>query len=188
MPRRLIRRYLPAPERIIHHPSLRFMSKRLADPNLWHLHRRSAAGAVFWGLWCAMLPMPFQMLPAAIAAILFRVNLPLTVVLVWTSNPLTFIPLVWVALWLGCHLLGVPMPSGGELRLMVGELRSLVGGPPAASAHLGLYIEPFLLGAMVLGFLAGGTGYLLMRLYWRWHVVTAWRKRQAKRLAARAAG
>lgn len=192
MPKRLIRRYLPAPERIIHHPVLRFMGKRLADPGLWHLHRRSAAGAVFWGLWTAMMPMPLQMLLAATLAILFRVNLPLTIVLTWVSNPVTAIPLVWVAYWLGSLFLGMPMLSGEELRQVLNDLAIIIGqwfgGRETAVTQLGRYVEPFLLGAMTLGFLSGTLGYVLMRLYWRWHVVTAWRKRQARRQEARAAG
>ncbi|MFZ5561127.1 MAG: DUF2062 domain-containing protein [Pseudomonadota bacterium] len=192
MPKRLIRRYLPAPERIIHHPALRFMSKRLADPGLWHLHRRSAAGAMFWGLWCAMMPMPGQMLLAATLAIFFRVNLPLTIVLTWVSNPLTAIPLIWVAYWLGSLFLGVPMLSGAELRHVLNDLTIVVGGwfggAQAAPTNLGKYVEPFLLGAMTLGFLSGVLGYVLMRAYWRWHVVTAWQKRQARRQQAGSAG
>lgn len=185
MPKRLITRYLPAPERIIHHPMLRFMSKRLAEPGLWHLHRRSAAGAVFWGLWCAMLPMPLQMLPAAALAIFFRVNLPLTILLVWVSNPLTLLPLMWVGYWLGSSLLGMPMASGAELGQFLNELTRVLGhwvgyGQPVTT-HFARYLEPFLLGTMVLGFLAGSLGYVLMRLYWRWHVLNAWKRRQRKR-------
>jgi uncharacterized protein (DUF2062 family) len=192
MPKHLIRRFLPAPERIIHHPALRFMGKRLADPGLWHLHRRSAAGAMFWGLWTAMMPMPLQMLLAATLAILFRVNLPLTIVLTWVSNPLTAIPLVWVAYWLGSLFLGIPMVSGEELRQVLNDLAIVIGhwfgGRETAATQLGKYVEPFLLGAMTLGFLSGVLGYVLMRLYWRWHVVSAWRKRQARRLTAGTAG
>lgn len=192
MPKRLIHRYLPAPERIIEHRLLRFMGTRLSDPGLWHLHRRSAAGAVFWGLWCAMLPMPFQMVPAALLALLFRVNLPLTIVLVWVSNPLTLLPLMWVALWLGCQLLGLPMASGAELGAFVDEVTQVLGhwmgmGRGAATPVLSRYLEPFLLGTQVLGFLCGALGYVLMRLYWRWHVLSAWRRRQARRRSDAAA-
>lgn len=190
MPKHLIRRYLPSPERIIHHPALRFMGKRLADPSLWHLHRRSAAGAAFWGLWSAMMPLPFQMLLAATLAIFFRVNLPLTIMLTWVSNPLTAIPLIWTAYWLGSSLLGLPMISGMELREVLGRLGSTIGhwfgGAESAATDLGRYVEPFLFGAVMLGFLAGLLGYVLMRLFWRWHVVSAGRRRQARRASASA--
>lgn len=187
MPKRLIRRYLPHPDKIIQHRSLRFMSKRLADPSLWHLNKRSAAGAVFWGLWCAFLPMPLQMLPAAAAAILFRVNLPLSVVLVWVSNPLTMIPLIYVAYFVGSQLLGMPMPNSAEIGQLVTYLGGLVeamfsGESPAHQDVLSRHIEPLLLGTLVTGCLFASTGYVLMRVYWRWHVVRAWRKRQQKRL------
>lgn len=188
MPKHLIRRYLPHPDRIIHHRSLRFMSKRLADPSLWHLNKRSAAGAAFWGLWCAFLPMPLQMLPAAAAAILFRVNLPLTVVLVWVSNPLTMIPLIYVAYFAGSQLLGTPMPSSEEIRQLVTYLGDVIqgmfsGNAPASEEMLSRHLEPLLLGTLVTGFLFACCGYVLMRIYWRWHVVSAWKKRQRRRAA-----
>ena len=188
MPKNLIRRYLPHPDRIIHHRSLRFMSKRLADPSLWHLNKRSAAGAVFWGLWCAFLPMPLQMLPAAAAAILFRVNLPLSVLLVWVTNPLTMIPLIYLAYFLGSQLLGTPMPDGEEIRHLVTYLGDVVqgmfsGNAPASQKMLSRHLEPLLLGSLVSGLLFACCGYVLMRVFWRWHVITAWRKRQRRRAA-----
>ena len=69
MPRKFLRKYLPDPMRIQEHKHLRMFGQRLADPNLWHLNRRSIAGGTAIGLFCAMLPMPFQMLPAAALAI-----------------------------------------------------------------------------------------------------------------------
>lgn len=190
MPKHIIRRYLPDPEKIIQHKGLRFLGHRLADPNLWHLNRRSASGAMFWGLWCAMLPMPMQMLPAAAAAIFFRVNLPLCIVLVWVSNPLTLLPLIYVALFIGSRLLGVPMPSSTELHGMVSYLGERIEGlfnddVVYTQVNLSQHVEPFMLGALVTGFLGGCIGYVLMRLYWRWHVVHAWQKRaEARRLTA----
>lgn len=188
MPKRLIRRYLPHPDKIIHHRSLRFMGKRLADPSLWHLNKRSAAGAAFWGLWCAFLPMPLQMLPAAALAILFRVNLPLTIVLVWVSNPLTMIPLIYVAYYVGSLLLDVPMPTASEIGQLVNYFGEWVEGlfsgtSPAEHGMLARHVEPLLLGTLVTGFLFACTGYVVMRLYWRWHVLSAWKKRQQKRLS-----
>jgi len=178
MPKHLIKRYLPDPERIARYPGLGLLGKRLGDPSLWHLNRRSAAGAVFWGLWCAMLPIPGQIVVAAGLAMFFRVNLPLCMALVWSSNPLTLIPLAWLAYLIGSHMLGVPMLSGSELASVLGQLFS--GG----SQHLAQHIKPLVVGAIMLGFMLGCAGYVAIRLFWRWHVLTAWKKRQAKRRAA----
>ena len=49
MPRRTIRRLLPKPHAIRDHKSLRLVSARLHDPNLWHLNRHSVSVAAFAG-------------------------------------------------------------------------------------------------------------------------------------------
>ncbi len=176
MPKQLLRRYLPEPERLSQHPSLRFLGKRLADPSLWHMNRRSAAGAVFWGLLCSMLPIPLQMGLAAGLALLFRVNLPLTIALVWTSNPFTLLPLLWLACRVGTHMLGLPMPGMTELGHWISSL-----GSDSASPSLSRYLAPVALGAVSVGFVMACTGYVLMRLFWRWHVARAWQQRQEAR-------
>ncbi|MFW6343056.1 MAG: DUF2062 domain-containing protein, partial [Halothiobacillaceae bacterium] len=76
---------------------MRVFGSRLQDGNLWHLNRRSVSGGVAVGLFSAFVPIPFQMVLAAGLAILLRVNLPLSVVLVWITNPITIVPLLWVA-------------------------------------------------------------------------------------------
>ncbi|SIQ68664.1 DUF2062 domain-containing protein [Aeromonas hydrophila] len=45
MPKRLIQRWLPDPATLKEHKHLRLFGKLLLDANLWHLNRRSAAGA-----------------------------------------------------------------------------------------------------------------------------------------------
>jgi hypothetical protein len=98
MPRRLLRRYLPDHRRIREHRHLQFFGDRLHDPNLWHLNRRSVAGAMGVGVFVALLPTLGQMAVAAAAAIWLRVNLPLAVAMVWITNPLTMPPIFFFQL------------------------------------------------------------------------------------------
>ena len=93
MPRKFFQRFLPHPATIKENKSLRIFGNWLHDPDLWHLNRRSVAGAFAVGLFFAWMPVPFQMLLAAGAAIWLRTNLPLSVVTVWISNPVTIPPM-----------------------------------------------------------------------------------------------
>ena len=69
MAKHLIKRLIPDHEIVRGHKHLQIFGRLLHDPNLWHLNRRSAAGAFAVGLFMAFAPVPFQMLLAAGAAI-----------------------------------------------------------------------------------------------------------------------
>lgn len=187
MPKKMIRKYLPDPEKIANMQGLGFLRHRLQDPNLWHLNRHSASGAMFWGIWCAFLPMPFQMIPAAIAALIFRVNLPLCIVLVWLSNPFTMIPFIYVSYFFGASLLNRPMINTELLTKVVDNLGQMVHNSfsnspqPTSSLNLAQHLEPILLGTLVAGFFFGCVGYLAMNWYWRFHITRAWNNRQFRK-------
>src|SRR5581483_7379055 len=77
MPRRFFRKFLPSRESIGRNRLLRLFGNTLHHPGLWHLNRRSVAGAVSVGLFAGLIPGPFQMIGAALLAVVLRVNLPL---------------------------------------------------------------------------------------------------------------
>jgi len=170
MPRNLIKRFLPNHEKVREHKHLQVFGDWLKSPNLWHLHRRSVAGAFFVGLFWAFVPFPFQMVGAAATAILFQVNLPISVALVWLTNPLTIPPMFYFAYLLGTWVLGIEA-TVTDFSLSVGWFESVFGE----------IWEPLLLGSLICGLTLGLLGYGGIRLFWRWRVVKAWRKRQAER-------
>lgn len=170
MPRRLFKRYMPEPERLKDHHSLRFLGALLHEPNLWHLNRHSVARAMAMGLFAAFIPMPMQMLLAASLAVFSRANLPIAVGLVWLTNPITMPPVFYCTYQLGSWLLQTPpMQWPDELTLSW------------ISEQLSTHWQPFLLGSVVTGLLAGALGYGLTMSYWRWWVRRTWRKRQQAR-------
>lgn len=184
MPKRLIQRYLPHPEKIANLRGLGFLQHRLEDPSLWHLNRRSASGAVFWGIWCAFLPMPFHTIPAVIAALFFRYNLPLCIALVWVNNPLTLIPIIYLSYFVGLAVLqpaAQPQapPSFQDIQQIVASLFNHQTDS-THSLHLGMYIEPILLGMLLTGFTLATLGYFFMNWFWHYRVMQAWRKRRLK--------
>ena len=169
--RRLLRKVVPGVREIRRHASLRHVFGRLLlSADLWHLNRSSVAWAVSIGLFMAWAPVPFQMVLAAGAAILARCNLPVAVVLVWISNPVTVAPMFFAAHQLGEWMLGIPP---GEFRIEL-SVRWLLD-------ELGEVWEPFLLGCFVLGLAAAILGQIVIRLVWRAHVMVSWRERRMRR-------
>lgn len=173
MPKKLLRRYLPHPKLIREHRALRPVSRWLNEPELWHLHRRSVSGATFIGLFCAFLPVPFQMVIAAGLAVLSRCNVPIAVVLVWVSNPLTMPPMLYFSYQLGAWLL--------DRRIEVATIRL---NWEWLSAHIGEIGWPLLFGSLLCGWVAGLTGMVVVRVLWRLHVIRRWRARRLLRRAA----
>jgi uncharacterized protein (DUF2062 family) len=169
MPKKTLKRFMPSHETIKSHKYLKMFGSLLHDPNLFHLNRRSAAGAFAVGLFVAFLPIPFQMVVAAALAILVRINLPISITLVWVSNPFTMPPLFY-----GAYLVGVWLTGVNEKAF---RFELSWQGLVDSFGHLGY---PFLIGCGVCGIIAGGIGYVFIRLLWRLSVVRQLRKRQQR--------
>lgn len=174
MPRRFIRRWLPAS--LQQRPGApdsrmrRWLAPLLDDPNLLHLNRHSVSGAFFVGLFCAFLPVPGQALIASLLAFLFRCNLPISVLLIWISNPFT-IPPIMVGLYkIGQYILGRPSALG-DVSFSWTWL----------SENGGAVFLPIAIAGPLVGLVAGLTGYITIRYLWRWKVVKNWEIRKKKR-------
>lgn len=176
--KKFFKRSLPSVSELRTHPRLQFFGTLLHDPNLWHFNRRSLSGGMAVGLFTAFIPLPMQMLWAALLAIYFRVNLPLSVSLIWVTNPITIPPLFYFAYKVGTILLGIPTQHL-EFKFSQDWLFQT----------LNAFWQPLLLGSLTLGFLSALSGYLLINLLWRLQVSRSWRNRRErqrlkKRLAA----
>lgn len=172
MPRRLFKRYMPDPDSIRSNKSLRFLGALLHDPNLWHLNRHSVARAMAMGLFAAFIPLPMQMLIAASLAVVARANIPISVGLVWLTNPITMPPVFYCTYKLGAWVMQLPpiqLPDNLTFDWITQEL-SLVW-------------QPFLLGSIIAGIVSGALAYATTMLYWRWWVRHNWRKRRELRAA-----
>lgn len=165
MPRKFLKRYLPDSDSIKKHPHLQRFGKRLQEPNLWHLNRRSISGAVAVGLFSALTPLPGQIFLAAALAILARVNLPASVTLVFVTNPLTIPPIFYGTYKLGAWLMDIPSTSI-HFELALEAL--------AAMQHIW---KPLFLGSFVAGLISAALGFVLTRLLWRLHIVSRMQKR-----------
>ncbi len=177
--RNRLRNFLPNHQAVLDNRWLSPFQNTLLHPRLWHLNRRSAAGAVAVGLFCGLIPGPFQMLGAAIAAVMLKVNLPLSLATTLYTNPLTIVPLYVVAFNLGTLVLGdtsghitTPPAYDGSVVAWVGDIIQWM-------IHLGL---PLGVGLVLLASLLAVAGYGVVRMGWRIYLIRAWRQRAAHRL------
>ena len=167
MPKKLLKKLFPNLDAIRHSQSLEMFGHAGREPNLWHLNRRSVARGIALGLFCAFVPIPGQMVLAAALAIIFRANIPLSVVFVWVSNPFTMPVLFLTAYKFGAMLLDVqlqPFQFEFSLNWLFTELQDRW--------------QPFLVGCLCSGALVSAIGYILVQLYWRWYVTKVWQKRK----------
>ncbi|MEE4245458.1 MAG: DUF2062 domain-containing protein [Kangiellaceae bacterium] len=170
MARKIIKKYLPHPDTVKDNRFLGIFGKALHEPQLWHLTRYSVAHAFSLGLFCAFIPVPFQMLLAAGGAIIFRANLLLSIALVWITNPLTMPFLFGFAYYVGT--LFFP-DTDGEFNFELSW--------EWLAESLGAIWEPFLLGCLVCAIVSAVLGQIAIRVFWRIYVANQWKDRAIKR-------
>jgi len=178
--RRITARFAPVTARITGNRWLRARLPALANPDLWHMNRRSTARAVAIGLVCGLLPGPLQSVGATFACVALRGNVPLALVTTFYTNPLTIVPLYVVAYHFGKWMLPatrhVPLAAPPDLSFDLGGLTSFL--------HWAVGMGPSLaVGLPMLAIVLGVTGFVSVNVAWRCQVVRAWRRRAALRAA-----
>jgi len=173
MPKKTLKSIVPSPARMREIKSLHILGDWIYAGNLWHINRYSTSMAFFVGLFVAFMPVPGQMVIAALLAVLLNCNLPLSVSLVWITNPVTMPPIFFLAYKLGALIMGVPVePISFELSFhwLTHRLASIW--------------QPFLLGCLLCGLFFGSLGYFVINMLWRWRVVRHLRERKQRRQKA----
>lgn len=170
MPKRTLKQITPTAAKLREMQSLKLLGEWIYEPRLWHINRYSASMAFFVGLFVAFMPIPGQMILAAVLAFRFRCNLPLSVGLVWITNPATMPGIFFLAYKVGAMIVDVPMQEMAfELSFswLFRELRDIW--------------QPFLLGCFICGLFFGSLGYFIISMLWRIRVTKQWNLRKLRR-------
>src|SRR5580692_3526140 len=129
------------------------------DRCCWTFNRHSVTRAFALGLFIAFIPpspLPVHLVTCVILGVLFRLNLPVLFATVFISNPFTWVLQVVGSVWVGAKLMGMDL---------VPFLHTLKHRNLGAQVHE--LWAPLLLGALVLGLIAAGSGYVLAQCAWR---------------------
>ncbi len=86
-------RYLKHPRRLKASPLMRWFARHFLDKHVWRPTQSTFAGGCAIGTFVSAQIIPAQMPLSILLAALFRVNIPVAVVISWFSNPLTFVPI-----------------------------------------------------------------------------------------------
>ncbi len=177
MPKKTLKLLIPSPARMREIRSLHLLGDWIYASNLWHINRYSASMAFFVGLFVAFMPVPGQMVLAALLAVLLSCNLPLSVGLVWITNPVTMPAIYFLAYKVGAMIIDVPLKDVA-FELSIYWL----------SHSLETIWRPFLLGCLICGLLFGSMGYFVISMLWRWRVAHHWHQRKLRRAAKKLNG
>ena len=166
MPKKLVSKIMPSADRLEHMRGWGFLGEKLFAHDLWHLNRKTVGYAFLNGIFWACMPMPFQMVGAAISALIVRCNVPISVGLCWITNPITMPPYFAVAYALGAWVL-----HSEPLSLPDSVTQSWI------QEQLSLIWLPLLTGSLLIGITTGMLGLISLRMWWRWKVNHDWKKR-----------
>lgn len=166
MPRKFLKRYSPSRKTIRENKALSYLGEDIHKPSLWHMNRHSVSKAFAIGLFCTWIPLPLQTIIAALLAIYYRAHLPLSVVLVFLTNPVTIPPMFYFAYKMGSVMLGTKMESV----------------PMDLSWHwfsttLGQIWQPLVFGCLILGIVSSAVGYFTINTIWRKNIRYRWKHR-----------
>ncbi len=170
MPKKTLKQITPNAEKLRQIKSLRILGEWIYEPRLWHINRYSASMAFFVGLFVAFMPIPGQMILAAFLAFHLRCNLPLSIGLVWITNPATMPAIFFLSYKVGAMVIDVPMQAI-EFELSFDWL----------SQELSEVWQPFLVGCVICGLFFGSLAYFVISMLWRSRVARQWNQRKLRR-------
>jgi uncharacterized protein (DUF2062 family) len=159
---------------------LKPFAEMVINRGCWAFKRHNVIRAFSLGLLIAFIPptplLPLHLTLCALLGILFRLNIPVLFATVFVSNPFTWFPQIAGSIWVGAKLMGM------DLAPVIREITHA-----NLWEHLKQLWAPLLLGALVLGLVAAGLGYVLGQCVWHARVIYRLRRRRQRSTLRRAA-
>ncbi|MFB6349072.1 DUF2062 domain-containing protein [Moraxella sp. ZJ142] len=179
MPKNKIKAWLPTPEKLRENRLVAMFAPFLTDPRLWQMNRGSLNRAVYVGVLAAFFPLPGQMPLAIIGSLIFRANIPMAVALTWITNPLTAIPVFWLAYSLGAALLGEPILGIRAIGMILTDLTlwMTADGANPLDHHKIFSWQAMVLGLVLSAIITSVVLGMAFRLFWHYRTIKDWQAR-----------
>ncbi|NQY42220.1 MAG: DUF2062 domain-containing protein [Legionellales bacterium] len=172
MPKHLIKKYIPSNDNLRTNKHLQIFGNKLLKNQIWNLNINTTSRAFAVGVFCAFLPIPFQMVVAAALAIITNANLPISVALVWLTNPITIPPVFYF-----CYRVGVIL-TGSTI-----QTTSISLSIEWLSSQLGKIMLPLIVGSLFCGIISAIFSYYFIKTAWKIQTGRKWRNRRSGSVA-----
>ena len=171
-PKKFLRRYFDGRDTSASLRKFGWLGEGIHSRELRHFSRKSVAGGVSLGFFLAFIPIPIQMLLAVPASVMAKVNLPVTMLALWISNPLTMAPLLIFAYKVGAWMTN-----------QSGALSTLAFEPTFSglAEKLNEIWWPLSVGCLMCGIGAAIIGNYLVRWLWLLFLLRSKRKNRQRR-------
>ena len=145
----------------------------ITHPVYFSATRRSVGGGLWIGLFVGLLPIPGQTIVAVLAALWLRVNLPVAAITIWITNPITFVPIFYLAYRIGALILDIPTESlPAEFTL------------DWVSQELALRWRPLALGSFIMALSVSSIAYLIVSAIWHVSTISRYRQRHTRNVGS----
>jgi uncharacterized protein len=156
-------RFLKHPRKLKQSGVMRWFALHFLNKRVWKPTQHTFAGGMAVGTFITLQLLPIQMPSATIVSAIFRVNIPIAIVMCWASNPFTLALLVpleykigkWALSWL-TNVPSTPFPT---------QLPADVSGMWLALKE---HAPVMLFGGVVLGAILAPIFYVATYLSWGW--------------------
>ena len=177
MPRKLVKKLAQLIHARRHKWYLSIFGERLTDSHLWSLNRHSITAAFGAGIAISFIPLPVHLPLVVLAALFWRLNLPVAIAATYVVNPFTMVPAYYLAYRVGAALVRY-QPHHFEFHLTWNWLEHGLG--PAW--------KPFLIGCLVCSVVGGLTARFALEYFWRVATMYRFRTRHERRRPYKLAG
>ncbi len=161
-----IKKYIPSRQELEQNKSLQSIRRWFGQPLLWKFDVNTVSKGVAVGLFVNFIPLPLQMIMAALLSIPFRANLPIAVAISWINNPFTFLAINFLTYKVGAWIIQkedhVSMTTTWHW-----DFSSLEGFWNSFLPWFSQFGKAYLIGFFILSLSMAFLGYWIVQIVWK---------------------